>query len=170
MDATQLGYFDAVCQEGSYAKAAERLFISPQGLSKAIHKLEAELGVPLFESTGSGISLTPYGQLLRRRSASYLQAHQQILNELDVMKRNADRELTIGVKAGFTEGLGENFLLNFILEHPEIHVQLRSFSMPALHEAMKRPERSVWILPGPYDMTLYESIYEHRERLSLIHI
>lgn len=168
MDATQLRYFSMVCQEGSYARAAEKLFISPQGLSKAIHKLESELDVTLFESTGSGLSLTSYGILLLQHAASYLQSHQQILNELDVMKHNADRELTIGVKAGFAEGLGEDFMMNFILSNPEIHVQLRSFPMPALHEAMKKPERSVWILPGPYDPTRYESIYEHSERLFLI--
>ncbi len=168
MDATQLGYFDAVCREGSYAKAAEKLYISPQGLSKAIHKLEAELGVSLFESTGSSLSLTEYGRLLRKHSTSYLNAHQQILNELDVMKRRAEHELTIGVKAGFTDGLGENFLFRFIEQHSEINVRLRAFPLPALHEAMKKPERSVWILPGPYDASLYESIYEHREKMFLI--
>ncbi|NCC69383.1 MAG: LysR family transcriptional regulator [Clostridia bacterium] len=55
MDSRQLLYFKAVCDEGGFTKAAEKLFISPQGISKAIHKLEDELGVPLFETTPLGV-------------------------------------------------------------------------------------------------------------------
>lgn len=44
MDNRQLLYFKTVCDEGGFTKAAEKLYISPQGINKAIHRLEDELG------------------------------------------------------------------------------------------------------------------------------
>ena len=44
MDTKRLAAFKAVFDMGSMAKAAEALFITPQGLSKSIAQLEAELG------------------------------------------------------------------------------------------------------------------------------
>lgn len=168
MDVTQLGYFLAVAQEGSYVRAAEKLYISPQGLNKAIHKLENELKVTLFEPTGTGLALTAYGRALMAHCQPYMREHQRILNELEILRCQADLTLGIGIKAGFSSGLGDDFLMDFILKHPQIRVNLRGFPMPGLQEAMKSPERTVWVLPGPYDATLFESIYERRERLFLI--
>lgn len=168
MDATQLGYFMAVLREGSYAQAAKKLFISPQGLSKAIHTLEGELGVNLFETTGTGLALTEYGRALQAHCQPYLREHQRIFNEMESLRRKSDQWLGIGIKSGFSDGLGRNFLLDFILDHPELQVSLRSFPIPGLREAMKAPERSVWMIPGQYDPTLFESIYERREKLFLI--
>ena len=44
MDIRQLKYLSAVVNYGDYQLAARSLFISPQGLSKAIRQLENELG------------------------------------------------------------------------------------------------------------------------------
>lgn len=168
MDVVQMKYFLTVAQEGSYARAAEKLYISPQGLNKAIHKLENELQVTLFEPTGTGVALTAYGRALMAHGQAYVLEHQRILNEIECLRSKADMTLGIGIKAGFSDGLGADFLLNFILEYPQIRVNLRSFPIPGLKEAMKTPERAVWVLPGHYDTTLFKSIYEHRERLFLL--
>ena len=44
MDLHQMEYFIAVCDYGGVTPAAEALFLTPQALSKAIRKLEEELG------------------------------------------------------------------------------------------------------------------------------
>ena len=168
MDAIQLHYFKTVCQEGSYARAAEALYLSPQGLSKAIHKLEDELGVPLFTLTPSGIALTEYGRLLQTRADDYLVRHQQILNEVRALRQGAGRELSIGIQAGFSEGMGPDFLLNFILENPDLAVQVRSFPHERLALAMRQPDIPVWMLPGSYDESLFDPLYEHTEKLFLL--
>lgn len=49
MDIRQLKYLSAVVNYGDYQLAARSLFISPQGLSKAIRQLENELGLALME-------------------------------------------------------------------------------------------------------------------------
>ena len=47
---------------GSFTKAAEKLFISPNALIKQINLLEAKLELTLFSRTNHGIALTEIGR------------------------------------------------------------------------------------------------------------
>lgn len=55
MNVTQLKYLHAVISEGSFAKAARMLFVSPQAVSKALKALEDELRFALFTRKGRGV-------------------------------------------------------------------------------------------------------------------
>ncbi len=59
-----LEYYKVLIECGSFTQAAENLFISQQGLSKAISDLEKRLGVPLLAREGREISPTEEGELL----------------------------------------------------------------------------------------------------------
>ena len=61
MRTEQLKYLVDVAENGSMNKTAERLFVSPQAVSKAIKQLEEELGVELLVRTRMGVSLTGIG-------------------------------------------------------------------------------------------------------------
>lgn len=75
----QLIYFAKVAESGSMRSAAEALYVTPQGLSKAIAQLEQELGVSLFDRSRSGVVLTADG----RRALDYTQG---ILIQVEKMK------------------------------------------------------------------------------------
>ena len=48
----------AIAEEGSMARAAEKLYISPPALSKSLKRVEEELGEVLFVRAPAGLSLT----------------------------------------------------------------------------------------------------------------
>ena len=54
--------FLAVCETGSFNKAANTLFITPSAVLQQIQTLEKELGVTLFSRNKKGVSLTPEGK------------------------------------------------------------------------------------------------------------
>ena len=56
--------FVTLTEKNNFLEAAECLFISQSCLSKHIKKLEAEIGVELFERTTRTVVLTEFGQML----------------------------------------------------------------------------------------------------------
>ncbi|WP_051579550.1 LysR family transcriptional regulator [Pseudonocardia acaciae] len=61
----QLQIFAAVAEELNFTRAARRLHLGQQAVSKAVHQLERELGVTLLERTTHEVRLTPAGAALR---------------------------------------------------------------------------------------------------------
>lgn len=76
MDLLQLRYFREIARDENITKTAERLIISQPALSKALSKLEKELGLPLFSREGRGIQLNQDGR-------QFFEAVDRALNVLD---------------------------------------------------------------------------------------
>jgi DNA-binding transcriptional LysR family regulator len=74
MELRHLRYFVAIAEERSFTRAAERLWIAQPGLSTQIRRLEAELGVQLFDRHTRGVDLTSAGELLLERARAVLSA------------------------------------------------------------------------------------------------
>jgi DNA-binding transcriptional LysR family regulator len=66
MHAAVLRYLDQVARHGSIRKAADALNIASSAVNRQILRLEAEIGVPLFERRRSGVRLTAAGTVLIR--------------------------------------------------------------------------------------------------------
>ena len=64
MNLRDLRYFIALAETRHFGQAATRSFVSQPTLSGQIRKLEAELGVALFERTTKAVALTPLGEAL----------------------------------------------------------------------------------------------------------
>lgn len=62
MTLQQLKYVTAVAETETITEAAEKLFISQPSLTNAIHELEKEMTVQIFNRTNKGISLTKEGE------------------------------------------------------------------------------------------------------------
>ncbi len=58
MTLTELRYVVSLARERHFGRAAERCHVSQPTLSVAVRKLEAELGIPLFERSKSNIRVT----------------------------------------------------------------------------------------------------------------
>ena len=74
MELLQLRYFLVAAQYQHMTKAAEHLQIAQPALSQAIHRLEAEIGVPLFERKNRSIELNEEGKFLQKRLIPLLRA------------------------------------------------------------------------------------------------
>lgn len=61
MNLSQLEYMSSAVEEGSYAEAAKKQFVTVQAICKSIRALESELGVNLMEKKGRGVEPTPMG-------------------------------------------------------------------------------------------------------------
>ena len=82
MDLNHLRSFVSVAQFGHLTRAAETLHLSQPALSAHIKSLEEEFGVPLFERSSSGMTLTPSGRRL-------LAEAEQIIGAVEHLKHSA---------------------------------------------------------------------------------
>lgn len=62
MDIKDLKVFHTIAKEESIAKASRILYMTPQGISKIVKNLEAEMGCRLFTRNKSGMLLTESGR------------------------------------------------------------------------------------------------------------
>lgn len=65
MTLQQLRYIITVAETGTMTEAANALFISQPSLSNAIHELEKEMGIRIFDRTNKGIIVSKGRSLLR---------------------------------------------------------------------------------------------------------
>jgi DNA-binding transcriptional LysR family regulator len=97
LDPRQLRYFVAVAEELHFSRAATRLYVAQQALSRDIRRLEQQLGVRLFTRTTRKVSLTPEGERLLVRARELLALQQQAVRELYDLRN--DRPLLIDLLA-----------------------------------------------------------------------
>lgn len=88
-----LRYFVAVAEELHFSRAAQRLFVAQQALSRDIRRLEERLGARLLDRTTRRVELTPSGRLLLSRARELLALHDKIVLEL----HGEPRSLTVDV-------------------------------------------------------------------------
>ena len=79
LDIRTLRYFVTVADELSFTRAAEKLFVAQQAISRDIRKLESQLGTTLFDRTTRRVSLTPDGERLLDEARELLAVHDRIV-------------------------------------------------------------------------------------------
>jgi DNA-binding transcriptional LysR family regulator len=82
MELRHLKYFVAVAEELHFRRAAERLYVAQPAVSEQIRKLEAELGVRLFDRTNRRVEMTEAG-------VAMLDEARRVLAQADAAKRAA---------------------------------------------------------------------------------
>ena len=116
--------FNTVAQTGNISRAANILFISQPAISKAISKLEENLGNTLFTRSSRGVQLTDEGKLLYEYTQSAFTFLE--LGE-DVLRRNKELgygHLRIGVSTTLCKYILLPYLKSFALEYPHIKVTI----------------------------------------------
>ncbi len=120
---TQLEYFVAVAREQHFARAAAACFVSPSALSEAIHKLEAELDVPLIRRGRSFEGLTPEGETTLVWAQRILSEHRSLHAAL----QSAHADLSANVRIGAIPsavGQAARLVARIGDSHPHARVQL----------------------------------------------
>jgi DNA-binding transcriptional LysR family regulator len=168
MEHRQLGNFLVVCEEKSISKAAERLFISQQGLSKLIKQLEQDLQVPLFFRGPRGIELTEFGEALQKAARPYVHQHDHIIESIRQLKEKAKAHLSIGIASGSGDFLPPGFFSAFIAGSPDIDVTIQSFPDDTCQESILDHKIHLGFSPAPIDTTLFDSVYYERRKLYLV--
>ncbi|MDT0307543.1 LysR substrate-binding domain-containing protein [Streptomyces sp. DSM 44917] len=151
MDLRLLRYFLALADELHFGRAAARLHMSQPPLSRAIRKLEADVGAALFERSPAGVTLTAAGTLLAGEARSLLEAAARTRAHLAALSGPAT--LTVGM-LGDGDAPGTRRLVDaFRRRHPHVEVRIRASDLTDPTCGLTAGRCDVCLTRGPFDET-----------------
>ena len=118
--------FIAVANEGSFARAADRLGVGRSAVSRSVQKLEGQLGVRLFLRTTRSTSLTREGELFHDGCRPGVDRILQALDEMRELRDGPPRgQLRISATHGFGRRIVAPLLGRFRAAFPGVAVELQ---------------------------------------------
>lgn len=162
MDTKSLVAFKAVYEAGSITKAAQRLYITQPGLSKAIVRLESQFGKTLFYRTSKGVVPTAYARALYAKVDKLLALLEAI--EQDSVALAGKRKLAIASTVGVTLYVGLGFNDDFQRLYPDIELSIEEGSDRRVEELLASGAVDVGFLAGPIDRGRYDAWLFSRHR------
>jgi DNA-binding transcriptional LysR family regulator len=138
LDWRQLECFRVAGRLQHVTRAAQQLGTSQPALSRALARLEADLGVPLFERVGRSIRLTRYGELfLKRVEGAFQQIEQGRVELADLVTPGRGT-----VALGFLRSLGAKYVpevvRRFGAAHPEVRFTFTPNNSAELEALLER--------------------------------
>ena len=112
MNTEELHIFATVYKCRSFSQAADKLYMSPQGVSKVIVRLENEMVVQLFSRTTQGITPTLYADRLYSQAQDIHLIFEKIKSIENISSLHKET-LNIFSTYGFLQGIGLDFFLAF---------------------------------------------------------
>lgn len=128
-DLNLLVALDVLLTEGSVARAAKRLQLSPSAMSRTLTRLRETTGDPLLVRAGRGLAATPRALELRGRVSQLVQDAEAMLRPAaELALEKLVRTFTLRTSEGFVENFGPSLIERISAEAP--HVQLRFVQKP----------------------------------------
>jgi DNA-binding transcriptional LysR family regulator len=136
-DLNLLVTLDALLKEGSVARAARRLRLSPSAMSRALARVRDATGDPLLVRAGRGLVPTPRAAELRERVSQLVRESESMLSPVGKLEvQQLVRTFTLRTSEGFVENFGPSLIARIGAEAPG--VQLRFVPKPDKESAPLR--------------------------------
>jgi len=123
-DLNLLVALDVLLREGSVARAAERLRLSPSAMSRTLARLRDATGDPLLVRAGRGLVPTPRAEELRKHVGRVVEDGETLLRParlLDVER--LERTFTLRTNESFVEEFGPKLIARVGAQAPEVRLR-----------------------------------------------
>jgi DNA-binding transcriptional LysR family regulator len=146
VDLLQLRYFQAVARHQHVSRAAAELRVAQPALSRSIARLEAELGVELFDRHGRRVQLNRFGGLFLARVQSALGELDQARQELRDAAGLAQGTVAVAVE---TLRMVTELAAGFLADHPEVSLRLYQSPAPVMSAQLQAGEVDLCLASQP---------------------
>lgn len=164
----ELESFLCIAESRSITKAATNMYISPQGLSSLVKKIEKELDVTLLERSANGVVLNAYGKLLLDKAKIILSIYEELQGEISNLKRLEHGMIRMVSAYGVLRRLTPDFIFEFMKQNPELHLDYMEFPDNYIDEMVFEEKADIGFAIGPVDNEKFESNFLYEEEVMLL--
>jgi len=149
MKLNQLRDVVAIAERGSLRAAARHLSLAQPALTRSVHELERELGVPLFERRARGMTLTPMGEAFVRRANAVLSEMRRARDEVEQLHGGTRGSVVAGLSIVPHLAMLPRALRPFRQRFPNVELHLIEGLYPTLEAGLKDGSVDLYIGPQP---------------------
>ncbi|PWI58050.1 LysR family transcriptional regulator [Sulfoacidibacillus thermotolerans] len=125
MNTRHLALFREVALTGNLTQVAQRLHISQPAVSMQLHRLEEEVGVPLFALLGRQMTLTDAGRAFLEYTEEILSLEEQLTRVMDEFNEGRRGRVVVGTSLGVGTYLLPQVIQEFAQSYPKIVIDLQ---------------------------------------------
>ncbi|MER5486516.1 LysR substrate-binding domain-containing protein [Streptomyces sp. NPDC002812] len=151
MELRTLRYFVAVAEELHFGRAATRLHMSQPPLSRAIKRLEGDVGALLFARSPTGVTLTPVGAVLLDEARALLDHADRVRARVSAAAGGAT--LTVGILGDGTDPGVSRLAAAYRRAHPGIDIRIRETDLTDPTCGLRTGLVDVALTRAPFDET-----------------
>ena len=139
MDIRSLQLFKNLATTLHFGRTSQSCNITPSALTRAIQRLEDEVGKKLFHRDNRSVQLTPAGRRFLRYAEETIGQWQLLQNDLAADEQVLRGDLAIYCSVTAVYGILPRLLGAFRLAHPQVHIHLQTGdAASALHKLQNR--------------------------------
>lgn len=152
MDIPSLRLFITLSRNLHFGKTSEQMHMSPSAVSRAIQRLEDQLGHPLLVRDNRSAQLTEEGQIFLEYALEVIKRWETLQRDLEGKSDVLRGQLTLFASVTASQSILPNVLSEFRLRYPEIHIQLETgYAINALSKLAEGIDVVVAALPDDGD-------------------
>jgi LysR family transcriptional regulator, transcription activator of glutamate synthase operon len=136
----QLRYAEAVARHRHFTRAADELHVAQSALSHQVRRLEAELGMELFERTSRHVVPTDAGEAIAARARRILAEVEDAREEIDELRGLVRGRVSIGALLPAGDIDVPRLLASFSEAYPGIEVALREGTAGTMRRLLAEDE------------------------------
>ena len=138
MTLQQMEYITAVYRLRHFAKAADECGVTQPTLSAMIQKLEAELGVKLFDRLSRQVTPTPIGELIIEQAREILSRERRIRAIVAEEKNSLAGTFRLGILPTVAPYLLPRFMPLLSKQHPELDLRIMELKTSGIRKAIEQ--------------------------------
>lgn len=168
MELHEIRYFLALSKTLNFTRAAEACNVTQPALTRAIQKMEDELGGLLFSRERNNTHLTDLGRLLEPQLADMIARTDTVKQAAARFLRLEDAPLTLGVMCTIGPLRFVGFLNKFRVAHPGIELTMIEAVPAKLGEMLAKGELDVAVMSLPDGFAVpFQAVPLYEERFMI---
>ncbi|SEK11772.1 LysR family transcriptional regulator [Paraburkholderia diazotrophica] len=149
METRDLEFILAIHAHGGIGRAAAALGITQPALTKAVKRLEAEVGLRLFERSARGMSPTSAGALFIERIRAIHRDYEDVLTQMRAIQSGTQGILSLGYSPSVSDAIVLDACRQLILDRPAAQIRLRRMLAPDLLDLLTEGSLDLVVAPVP---------------------